>query len=137
MAATVKLEIVTPESTAYTGEADFVTLPGSEGELGVYANHVPLMTKLDAGELIIRNGGKVEYYAVGKGFLQVLGDRISILTDMAVNEAAIDEARVEEAKQKAEARLQEKLSDEEAATVTAALANAIAQLHVKRRRRGH
>lgn len=136
MAATVKLEIVTPESTAYSGVVEFVTLPASEGEMGVYPNHIPLMAKVDAGELVIRAQGQTEYFAVGQGFVQILGDRISILTDMAVDESAIDEERVEEAKRQAEARLQEKLGDEEAATVTAALANSIAQLRIKRRRRG-
>ena len=135
MAATLKLEIVTPEAVTYSQDVDMVTLPGIEGEMGVYPMHVPLMTQLAAGEVIVRKGGKDSFLAVGEGFVQITGDRVAILTDMAIEAAKIDEAKAEEARRRAEERLQEKLTDEEVANVSAALAHSLAQLKVKRRQR--
>ncbi len=136
MAGNLKLEIVTPEEKTFSEEVDMVTLPGVEGEMGIYPNHIPLMTQIAAGEVVARVGNQEHYLAVGEGFVKVTGDNVSILTDMAIDADNIDEAKAEEARKKAEARLQEKLSDEEAAVVAAALAKSLAQLHVKRRRRG-
>jgi F-type H+-transporting ATPase subunit epsilon len=110
-----------------------VTLPGIEGELGVYPMHVPLMTQLVAGELTARQGGHNRSFAVGDGFVQITGDRVSVMTDMAIDDANIDEAKAEEARKRAEARLAEKLGEEEVAAVNASLANSLAQLKVKRR----
>jgi F-type H+-transporting ATPase subunit epsilon len=135
MADTMKLEIVTPEDKIYSDDVNMVTLPGKEGQMGIFPNHVPLMTQVAAGEIVAQKGGDEHYLAVGEGFVQITPDKISILTDMAVTEDNIDEAKAEEAKKRAEARLQEKLSDEELATVKAALAHSLAQLHVKRRNR--
>lgn len=133
--ATLKLEIVTPEAKIYSEDVDMVTLPGVEGEMGIYPMHVPLMTQVVAGEVAVRKGGHDSLLAVGDGFVQITGDRVAILTDMAVKADDIDEGKAEEARKRAEARLQEKLSDEEAASVQAALAHSLAQLHVKRRTR--
>ena len=135
MANTLKLEIVTPEALTYSEDVDMVTLPGVEGEMGVYPMHVPLMTQLMAGEVMARKGGKDIFMAVGEGFVQITGDKVSIMTDMAIPAEHIDEARAEEARKRAEARLSEKLNDEEAATVQASLAHSLAQLKVKRRHR--
>jgi F-type H+-transporting ATPase subunit epsilon len=133
--ATLKLEIVTPEAKIYSDDVDMVTLPGVEGEMGIYPMHVPLMTQVVAGEVAVRKNGHDSLLAVGDGFVQITGDRVAILTDMAVKADDIDEGKAEEARKRAEARLQEKLSDEEAASVHAALAHSLAQLHVKRRTR--
>ena len=133
MASTLKLEIVTPEGVTYSEDVEMVTLPGSEGEMGVYPNHVPLMTQVVAGEVTARRNGRDEWVAVGDGFVEVTGERVAILTDMAIKAENIDEAKAEEARKRAEARLAEKLDDEETALVTAALAHSIAQLKVKRR----
>ena len=133
--ATLKLEIVTPESMVYSDDVDMVTLPGVEGEMGIFPMHVPLMTQLAAGEVSVRKGGQDFYLAVGDGFVEVTGERVSILTDMAIRDADIDEVRAEAARQRAEARLAEKIDDEEAAMVSAALAHSLAQLKVKRRQR--
>jgi F-type H+-transporting ATPase subunit epsilon len=133
MASTLKLEIVTPEGVTYSEDVEMVTLPGSEGEMGVYPNHVPLMTQVTAGEVIARRNGSDEFLAVGEGFVEITGERVAILTDMALKAGDIDEAKAEEAKRRAEARLAEKLDDEEAALVSAALAHSLAQLKVKRR----
>jgi F-type H+-transporting ATPase subunit epsilon len=110
-----------------------VTLPGVEGEMGVYPQHVPLMTQLVPGEIAVRKDGRDSYLAVGEGFVEITAERVAVLTDMAMHADQIDEARAEEARRQAEARLSEKLSDEECALASAALALSLAQLHVKRR----
>jgi F-type H+-transporting ATPase subunit epsilon len=93
------------------------------------------MTQLVRGEMIVRKNGHSDFLAVGEGLVEVIGDSVSILTDMAIAVEDIDEARVEEARQRAAARLREKISAEEVATVNASLARALTQLHIKRRRR--
>jgi F-type H+-transporting ATPase subunit epsilon len=135
MAGTLKLEIVTPEAKVYSEDVDMVTLPGSEGEMGIFPMHIPLMTQLAAGEVSVRKGGQDFFLAVGDGFVEVTGERVSILTDMAIKAENIDEALAEEARKRAEARLAEHIDDAEVALVNAALANALAQLKVKRHRR--
>lgn len=131
--ATIKLEIVTPEGKSFSDDVDMVTLTGTEGEMGILPQHMPLMTELVEGEIVARKGMENIFLAVGDGFVQVTGDRVAILTDMAILAENIDEAKAEEARQRAEARLAEKLSDEESATVHAALLHATTQLNVKRR----
>lgn len=133
--ATLKLEIVTPEAKIYSEEVDMVTLPGVEGEMGIYPMHIALMTQVTSGEIVARKGGQDYYLAVGEGFVEITGDRVAVLTDMAIKADDIDEQKAEEARKRAEARLSEKLSDEESATVQAALLNSLTQLNVKRRRR--
>jgi len=133
MASTLRLEIVTPEAKTYSEDVDMVTLPGIEGEMGIFPMHVPLMTQITAGEVAVRKGGQDLFLAVGEGFVEITGEKVAILTDMAILEENIDEAKAEEARRRAEARLQEKLTDEETAAVTAALAHSLAQLKVKRR----
>ena len=133
MANTLKLEIVTPEAKTYSEDVEMVTLPGVEGEMGIYPQHVPLMTQITAGEVIVRKGGDEFYLAIGEGFVEITGDRVAILTDMAIKADEIDEAKAEEARKRAEERLQEKLTDEETATVSASLMHSLAQLKVKRR----
>ena len=134
--ATLKLEIVTPDAKVYSDDVEMVTLPAIEGEMGIYPQHVPLMTQIVAGEVIARKGGRDEFLAVGEGFVEITGDHVAILTDMAIAAENIDEAKAEEARRRAEARLAEKLDDEQAAMAAAALAHSLAQLNVKRRRRG-
>ena len=131
--ATIKLEIVTPEAKTFSDDVDMVTLTGTEGEMGILPQHMPLMTQLVAGEITARKGTENIFLAVGDGFVQVTGDRVAILTDMAIKAADIDEAKAEEARQRAEARLAEKIPGEDAAMVNAALVNSLAQLKVKRR----
>jgi F-type H+-transporting ATPase subunit epsilon len=135
MDSTLKLEIVTPEGFAYSEQVEMVTLPGVEGQFGVFPQHLPLMTEMIPGEIIVRKEAHDHSFAVGEGMIEVTADHVSILTDMAVSADHIDEAKVEEARQRAEARLHDKLSDEEVASTNASLARALAQLNVKRRRR--
>jgi len=131
----LKLEIVTPEAKVYSEDVDMVTLPGVEGEMGIFPMHVPLMTQLVSGEVSVRKDGQDFFLAVGEGFVEVTGERVSILTDMAIKAENIDEVKAEEARKRAEARLAEKIDDEEVATTKAALDHALAQLKVKRRGR--
>ena len=137
MAETLKLEIITPESVIYSEEVDMVTLPGSEGEAGIYPNHVPLMTKVQAGELIAKRAGSDEILAVGEGFAEITGDHVAILTDNAIGSDNIDEAAAEEARVKAQQRLDEggDISEDEAKVLAQAILYSKAQLKVKRHRR--
>ncbi len=133
MANTLKLQIVTPDGPVYSEDVEIVTLPGVEGQMGIYPHHVPLMTQMVPGEISVRKDGKEYFLAMGEGLIEITGDHVSILTDMAIPAEHIDEAKAEEARQRAQARLGEKLSDEEVASVNSSLARSLAQLHVKRR----
>jgi F-type H+-transporting ATPase subunit epsilon len=136
MADTLKLDIVTPEAVVYSEHVQMVTLPGSDGQLGIFPHHVPLLTQVVPGEVIARKDGRDTFLAIGEGLAEIRGDRVAIVTDMAVAADNIDEAKAEEARQRAAARLRDKMADEEVASVNAALARSLAQLKVKRRRHG-
>lgn len=134
----LQLEIVTPEKRVLSEQVDSVVLPGSEGELGILPSHVPLVTALNPGELVFNQGGKSQHFAVGTGFVEVTGGRVSVLTDMAASEHDIDEKAVEDALARAQERLAGLKHDdgaEEVALVQAMIQKSMAQLHVKRRRR--
>lgn len=134
MANTLRLEIVTPEATAHSEDVEMVTLPGSEGELGVYPNHVPLLTTLNPGELRVLKAGRETFLAIGEGFVEITASAVSVLTDMALEPSVIDESAAEAAVARAQAAMKEDLGKEEVAAVQASLQKALAQLHVKRRR---
>ena len=135
MAGTLHLEIVTPSAVVYSGPVHLVTLPAAGGQIGVFPNHVPLLTRMVPGELMVRRDGADQFLAVGEGLVEVTGDRVVIVTDMAMATKDIDEAAVEEARRRAAARLQDKLADEDVAAVNASLARSMAQLRVKKRHR--
>jgi F-type H+-transporting ATPase subunit epsilon len=136
MASTLRLEIVTPESRAYSDDVEMVVLPAVEGEMGVLPMHVPVMTQIQPGELIVSKGGHTLHLAVGEGFVEITQERVSVMTDMALEEKEIDEAAAEAAVKRAEEALKQRdLGGEESAAVEASLAKSLAQLHVKRRRR--
>ncbi len=138
MANTLRLEIVTPDAIVYNQDVAMVTMPCAGGEIGVYPLHVPLITQIVPGEIVVQRAtGPDEHLAVGEGLVDITADRVSIVTDMAIPSDKIDEAKVEEARQRAAARLEEKLSDEEVASVNASLARSLAQLNVKRRQHRH
>jgi F-type H+-transporting ATPase subunit epsilon len=136
MANTLRLEIVTAEGSVYNEDVEMVTLPGVTGQFGVYPQHVPLITQMVPGEITVRKDGRDVFLATGAGLIEVRSTSVTILTDLAVQADKIDEAKAEEARRRAEARLKEKLSDEEVAHVNASLARSLAQLRVKRRQRG-
>src|SRR6516225_2841588 len=134
MTATLKLEIVTLEEKIYSEDVEMVTLPGSEGELGVYPKHVPVLTALKPGELRIVKDGRESAMAIGEGFVEIKADGVSILTDMALQTEKIDIAAAEAAVARAQAAMKGDHSAEEVAAIQASLQKALAQLHVKRRR---
>src|SRR5690348_1251044 len=133
MAVTLRFEIVTPEETVYSDDVEMVTLPGITGQIGIYPQHVPLMTQMVPGEIIVRKDGRDTFIASGEGLIEVRAHRVDVLTDLAVAADRIDEAKAEEGRRRAEARLREKLSDEEVASVNASLARTLVQLRMKRR----
>ncbi len=137
MANTLKLEIVTPDAVTYSEDVEMVTLPGAEGEMGVYPQHVPLLTQVLSGEVVVRKDGRDRFLAIGEGFVEITGERVAVMTDMAILAENIDEAKAEEARRRAEARLAEHIDDEESAIVHASLAHALAQIKVKHRLRQH
>jgi F-type H+-transporting ATPase subunit epsilon len=135
MAATLKLEVVTPKGQVYSQDVDMVTLPGSEGEMGILPQHAPLITKLGDGEIVAKRGAQEDRILVTRGMAEILGDRVSVLTVFATAEENIDEKTAEEARARAEERLKKTdLSKNEHAMVEASLAHASALLKLKRRR---
>ncbi len=130
-----QLDIVTPEAKTFSDQVDDVVVPGSEGELGILANHAPLVTTLKPGELRYHKDGEEHHLAVGEGVIEVTAKGVAVLTDLAIGADDIDEAAVEAALQRAKDALNEKISDEEVAAVEASIMKSIAQLELKRRRR--
>ena len=102
----LQLDIVTPEKLAYSDEVDAVTLPGSEGELGVLPHHAPLISTLGAGELRLRKSGVEESFAIVGGFLQVLPDKVVVMAETADMASEIDLERAQEARRQAEQALE-------------------------------
>lgn len=129
------LKIVTPEKLLIDEEVSQVNVSTEQGQIGILPNHTNLMAKLEPGELVIKKDGKVDTLAVGDGFLQASDNILTIMTDLATYAADIDERAVEEAKKRAEAALEQTLSDEEYAETLAVLEKSLAQLRIKRRHR--
>ena len=136
MTTTIRCDIVSAEEEIFHGEVVMVVASGEMGELGIAPRHAPLITRLKPGKLVLTlaNGDKLDIVVSG-GILEVQPQVITVLADTAIRAENIDEAKVEEARQRAAARLQEKISDEEVATVNASMVRALAQLQVKRRQR--
>jgi F-type H+-transporting ATPase subunit epsilon len=137
----IKLDIVTAERVVYSEEVDAVIAPGAEGQLGILPHHAPLMTILDAGELVVRRGAEEDTLAISGGFLEVRPDRVIILADQAERAEEIDVERAEAAKARAEQRLKERgiTPGIDEARLEASLKRALARLSVaekiKRRRK--
>lgn len=134
MTDTLRLEIITPQATVFSEDVTMVTLPGVEGQMGVYPQHVRLITQVVPGEIIVNRGAEESFFAVGEGLVEIGAHHVAIVTDMAIPAERIDEAAVEEARARAEARLRDKISDEEVASVNASMVRSLAQLQVRRRR---
>lgn len=132
---TLSLKIVTPEQIIFEGEVDMVNIPTDKGQLGILPHHINLMSRVTPGELVIKKNNKEEMMAIGDGLLQMNNGKLTIMTDLAINESDIDEKAVLEAKKRAEEALEEKLSSEEYAETLAILEKSLAQLRVKRRHR--
>jgi F-type H+-transporting ATPase subunit epsilon len=135
MTETLKLEIVTPTEIAFSADVEMVTLPAIEGQMGVYPAHVRVITRIEPGEIIVQTNGRDRSLAVGEGVVEITPTNVSIVTDMAIAAENIDEAQAEKARARAAARLREKISDEEVATVNASLVRSLAQLQAKRRKK--
>jgi F-type H+-transporting ATPase subunit epsilon len=136
MAATLKLEIITPEAKIFEGDVESVLLPGADGEMGILPQHMALVAELNAGELRIVQNGRTQVLAIGEGFAEITGDSVGVLTDGAVNEKDIDEQAAEAAVKRAEELLKSNtLEGEELEATQAALARSLVQINIKRRRR--
>lgn len=115
--AKLQVELVTAERRVLSQEADFVLAPGSDGDLGVLPRHIPLLTTLKTGEVMVRNEGHEQYLFVAGGFLEVLPDKVVILADVAERAEDIDETRAEEARKRAEELLQHEPENVEASAI--------------------
>src|SRR5437879_12687874 len=114
---TLKLEIVTPEEKIYSEDVDMVTLPGAEGELGVYPKHVPVLTTLKPGELRVLKDGRETAMGVGEGVVEIKADGVSVLTDMALEAEKMDVAAAEAGVERAKAARKEDHGGEEDAAI--------------------
>jgi len=131
------LEIVTPEQRAFSDTAESVVIPTALGEIGVLPGHIPLLTQVEPGELRVEREGRTEYLAVGGGFAQISGDKVSVLAESAISEEKIDESAVEEAMKRAQEALagKEDLEPAEVERLESVVRFAVAQLLVKKKRR--
>ena len=103
----IQLEIVTPEEKVYDETVDSVTLPTVQGEIGILPGHIPLLAGLQPGEIQLTAGGNTENLAIDKGFAQILGDKVSVLTEGAINVEQIDLSAITDARSRAEKALAE------------------------------
>ena len=133
--ATMKLEIVTAERLVYSDEVDVLVAPGIDGELGILPHHAPLLTVLKPGELRLVKGGEDTYMAVSGGFMEVIGNKVTILADTAEREDEIDLQRAEEALKRAQEDVAATASEMDLERAMAAMRRSQAHLVVARRRR--
>ena len=129
------LDIITPQSKVYSGEADEVIVPTVTGEIGILPNHISLFTQILPGELRVKNGGKTDFFAIMGGYLEVTNNQVSVLGDYAIRAEDIEVAKAEQAKIRAEKARQEKVSLEDLATIEADLRRSLLELKVATRRR--
>jgi len=132
------LEIVTPDRRAYTGEADSVTLPTALGSIGILKGHLPLTSIIEAGEVIVVLNGKTSRLAVDKGFVRVVSDKVSVVTEAAIDKAKIDLKAIDQAEERARqaveaARGQKEIDPVELAKIEQILRFAAVQRMVKGR----
>jgi len=132
------LEIVTPDRRAYTGEADSVTLPTALGSIGILKGHLPITSIIEAGEVVVVLNGKTSRLAVDKGFVRVVSDKVSVVTEAAIDEAKIDLKAIDQAEERARkaveaARGQKEIDPVEIAKIEQILRFAAVQRMVKGR----
>ena len=137
MANTIHVDVVSAEEQIFSGEAEFVVLPGIMGELGIYPRHTPLLTQIKPGAVRIKIPGQVaeELVFVQGGFLEVQPSRVTVLADTAIRAKDLDEASALESRKAALERMQNKTSKEEIAVAEAELSIAVAQLEAIRKMR--
>ena len=128
--ATIHVDVVSAEEHIYSGEAEFVVLPGEQGDLGIYPRHTPLLTRIRPGAVRVKpsHGGEEELVFVSGGLLEVQPDTITVLADTAVRGHDLDEAKANEAKRAAQEALQNRSGDVDYARASGELAVAMAQL---------
>jgi F-type H+-transporting ATPase subunit epsilon len=134
----LKCDIVTQERTVYSEEVEYVSLPGSEGVMGILPNHSSMLTALSFGEVMVRKDGDEEYFAIGGGFAEIRPDQVIILANSAEQAEEIDLERARVAREQAEKAMEEGVVDEDAARyeqVETDLMRAQIRLDVGRRRR--
>ena len=133
------LEIVTPGARVYSDTVDNVVIPTLEGEIGVLPGHLPLLSQVTDGELRVAKGSNTETLVIGDGFVQVQGDKVSVLAEHAIEENSIDEDAVEKAMQRAQTELQEaknsKIDPAEIERLESVVRFSVAQLLIKKKRR--
>ena len=137
MTSTIHVDVVSAEEQIFSGEAEFVVLPGIDGELGIYPRHAPLLTQIKPGAVRIKlpDQAEDELVFVQGGFLEVQPHLVTVLADTAVRAKDLDEVKAAQAKQAALDSMQNKTSREEIATAEAELAVAVAQLEAIRKMR--
>ena len=133
--ATMRLDIITAERQVYSEDVEVLVAPGIEGQLGILPHHAPLMTALQPGELLIRKDGEETYLAVTGGFLEVIGNTVTILADACERSDEIDEQRAQEAIDRARERLERQDIDIQLEQVAVSMRRAQVRLNVVRRRR--
>ena len=126
--STIQVDVVSAEAEVFSGQAEFVSLPGESGELGILPGHTPLITRIKPGAVRIQNGQNEELVFVAGGILEVQPNRITVLADTAIRGNDLDEARALEAKARAEENLKDNASDVDYARAQAELSVAVAQL---------
>ncbi len=138
MATTMQVDVVSAEQQIFSGQAEFVVLPGEVGELGVYPRHTPLITRIKPGTVRIRVPGQAdeELIFVAGGILEVQPNMVTVLADTAIRGQDLDEAKALEAQQRAEEARRNAQSAQEIATVESELALVAAQLAAIRKLRG-
>jgi F-type H+-transporting ATPase subunit epsilon len=135
--ATLRVDVVSAEESIYSGDAEFVVLPGIAGELGIYPRHTPLFTQIKPGAVRIKvpNQAQEEFVFVQGGFLEVQPNGVTVLADTAIRAKDLDEKAALEAKRAAEEAMRNKATREEIASAEAELAVAMAQLEAIRKLR--
>lgn len=130
MAHTIHVDVVSAEESIYSGEAEFVVLPGEVGELGIYPRHTPLITRIKPGEVRIKpaDGGEEQLIFVAGGVLEVQPKVVTVLADTAIRAHDLDEAKALDARQRAEEALAKAKDKQEVAKVEAELSSLAAQL---------
>lgn len=128
-----KLDIVTPERLVYSEDVDVVTIPTIEGEIGILANHTPIVSVIASGELKIKKDGEVNYIAITGGFVQFMKNKATILADAAERADEIDIERAEKARERARKLLSEKKDTVSQAETFAALQRSLIRIKVAQR----
>jgi len=135
-APTIHVDVVSAEASIFSGEAEFVVLPGEAGELGIYPRHAPLITRIKPGAVrILKSGGEEEFVFVAGGILEVQPKVITVLADTAIRGHDLDEAKANEALKRAEEARRTAKDKQEIAVVEGELAMLAAQLAAIRKLR--